>query len=47
MSSIKYRREEDEKYHVDIDDSGRFGFQFSSIPEMREAINIDYTLVEV
>ena len=47
MSSVKYRLESDGKYHVDIDDTGRFGLQFSSIPEIREAVKMDYTLEEV
>ena len=44
---INYRKENDGKFHLDIDGSGRFGLQFSTIEEMREAIKIDYTLVEV
>ena len=44
---LNYRKEEDGKFHLDIDGSDRFGFSFSTIDEMREAISQEYGFVDV
>jgi len=42
--ALKYRVEKDNKYHLDIDGSGRYGLQFSSYKAMRKAVKRKYKL---
>jgi len=41
---LYYRIEEDGKFHLDVDGSGRYGLQFSTYADMRKAVKGSYVL---
>ena len=43
---ICYRKEKDKKFHLDIDGNKKYGLQFSTKKEMRNAIKRKFKLKE-